>query len=52
MAAIASAPAKVAMAGLISSSPERTMMTARKEAASAKNAIRRAQIASCETGSS
>ncbi len=49
--AMASAPAKVASAGWISSRPERTMMTAKKEAANAKTAMRRDQIASLEVGS-
>ena len=49
--AIASAPPKVASAGLISRAPERTMMMARKVATKAKAAVRRAQIASFEVGS-
>ncbi len=52
MPAIASAPANVAMAGLISSRPERTMITARNEATKAKTAVRRAQMASRDVGSS
>jgi len=49
--AIASAPAKVASAGWISSRPERTMMTARMVATKANPAIRRAQMASREISS-
>ena len=51
MTATPSAPAKVASAGWISSRPERTMMTASKEATNANPAMRRAQIASREVGS-
>ena len=49
--AMASAPAKVASAGQISSRPDRTMMIARKEASRANPAVRRAQMASREVGS-
>ena len=45
-----SAPPKVASAGRISSSPERTMTIAISVATSEKNAQRRAQTASREVG--
>src|SRR6266508_592241 len=47
-----SAPPKVASAGTISSSPERTMMIDSTDATKANTASRRAQTASRETGSS
>jgi len=50
--ASASAPAKVVIAGLISSRPERTMMIASTVAASENKAMRRAQMASCEVACS
>ncbi len=50
--AIAIAPPSVASAGRFSSMPERTMMTAMNDATNAKPAVRRAQMASFEVGSS
>ena len=49
--ASASAPAKVASAGRISSRPARTMMIASKQAKNANPAMRRDQMASRDVGS-